>query len=291
MSHIKITTFEKKRTLIEIGKYNELTIVRSTSVGLYLSDSSGEEVLLPNKYCPEKFSIGDKADVFVYLDHEERKVATNITPKIFLNEFALLRVSAVTEVGAFMDWGMEKELLVPFSEQNVRMEQGRSYIVYMDIDRKTGRLFASNKTEKHLQNDVLTVAEGDHVPVIIYQKTDLGYSVIVNHKHKGLVYDNEIFTRVKVGDKLNGVVKKIREDNKMDISLNRLGYDNSIEVNCDIILFKLRQNNGFLPLTDKSDPAEVYRTTGMSKKAFKKTVGALYKQKQIDIKPSGIALL
>lgn len=277
--------------MIEIGKYNELTILRSTSVGLYLGDASGEEVLLPNKYCPEKFEIGDKTDVFVYLDHEQRKIATNITPKIFLNEFALLRVSAVTEVGAFMDWGMEKELLVPFSEQNMKMEQGRSYIVYMDIDRITQRLFASNKIEKHLQNDVLTVAEGDDVPVIIYQKTDLGYSVIVNHKHKGLVYDNEIFTKVKIGDKLNGVIKKIREDNKIDISLNRLGYDNSIEVNCDIILYKLRQNNGFLTLNDKSDPDEVYSKTGMSKKAFKKVIGALYKQKQIDIKSDGIMLL
>lgn len=277
--------------MIEIGKYNELTILRWTSVGLYLGDESGEEVLLPNKYCPEKHNIGDKIEVFVYLDHEQRKVATNITPKIFLNEFALLRVSAVTEVGAFMDWGMEKELLVPFREQNLEMEEGRSYIVYMDIDHKTNRLFASNKIEKHLQNDTLTVDEGDRVQIIIYMKTEMGFSVIVNNKHKGLIYKNEIFTKIKIGDKLTGFVTKIREDNKLDISLNRIGYDDAIELNYDIILYKLEQSNGFLPLNDKTAPDEIYAQTGMSKKAFKKVVGALYKNKKIEITENGIRLI
>jgi hypothetical protein len=260
-------------------------------VGLYLGDESGEEVLLPNKYCPEKHNIGDKIEVFVYLDHEQRKVATNITPKIFLNEFALLRVSAVTEVGAFMDWGMEKELLVPFREQNLEMEEGRSYIVYMDIDHKTNRLFASNKIEKHLQNDTLTVDEGDRVQIIIYMKTEMGFSVIVNNKHKGLIYKNEIFTKIKIGDKLTGFVTKIREDNKLDISLNRIGYDDAIELNYDIILYKLEQSNGFLPLNDKTAPDEIYAQTGMSKKAFKKVVGALYKNKKIEITENGIRLI
>ena len=277
--------------MIEIGKYNELTILRWTSVGLYLGDESGEDVLLPNKYCPGKYNIGDKIEVFVYLDHEQRKVATNITPKIFLNEFALLRVSAITEVGAFMDWGMEKELLVPFREQNMDMEEGRSYVVYMDIDQKTNRLFASNKIEKRLQNEDLTVAEGDEVQLLIYQKTEMGFSVIVNNKHKGLIYNNEIFKKIKIGDKLIGFVKKIREDNKLDISLSRIGYDDTIELNYDIIIYKLEQNNGFLPLNDKTSPEEIYAQTGMSKKAFKKVVGALYKEKKIEMTQNGIKLL
>ena len=260
-------------------------------MGLYLGDESGEDVLLPNKYCPGKYNIGDKIEVFVYLDHEQRKVATNITPKIFLNEFALLRVSAITEVGAFMDWGMEKELLVPFREQNMDMEEGRSYIVYMDIDQKTNRLFASNKIEKRLQNEDLTIAEGDEVQLLIYQKTEMGFSVIVNNKHKGLIYNNEIFKKIKIGDKLIGFVKKIREDNKLDISLSRIGYDDTIELNYDIIIYKLEQNNGFLPLNDKTSPEEIYAQTGMSKKAFKKVVGALYKEKKIELFSDGIKLL
>ncbi len=277
--------------MIEIGKYSKLKILRWTSVGLYLGDESGEDVLLPSKYCPKKFNIDDIIEVFVYLDHEQRKVATNITPKIFLNEFALLQVSAVTDVGAFMDWGMEKELLVPFREQNMVMEEGRWYIVYMDLDTKTNRLYATNKIEKLLQNDVLTVKEGDDVQIIVFQKTDLGYSVIVNSKHKGLIYDNEIFRPVKIGDKLKGVVTKIREENKIDISINPVGYENSMDLNCDIVLYKLSQNNGFLSVTDKTPPEEIYAQMGMSKKTYKKVLGALYKQRKIEILPDGIILV
>lgn len=277
--------------MIEIGKYSKLKILRWTSVGLYLGDDSGEDVLLPSKYCPKKIDIGNMMEVFVYLDHEQRKVATTITPKIFLNEFALLQVSAVTDVGAFMDWGMEKELLVPFREQNLEMAEGRWYIVYMDLDTKTNRLYATNKIEKLLQNDVLTVKEGDDVQIMIFQKTDLGYSVIVNNKHKGLIYDNEIFRPVKIGDKLKGVVTKIRDENKIDISINPVGYENSMDLNCDIVMYKLSQNNGFLPVTDKTPPEEIYAEMKMSKKTFKKVLGALYKQRKIEILPDGIKLV
>lgn len=258
---------------------------------MYLGDESGEDVLLPSKYCPKKFNIDDMIEVFVYLDHEQRKVATNITPKIFLNEFALLQVSAVTDVGAFMDWGMEKELLVPFREQNLELVEGRWYIVYMDLDTKTNRLYATNKIEKLLQNDVLTVKEGDDVQIMIFQKTDLGYSVIVNNKHKGLIYDNEIFRPVKIGDKLKGVVTKIREENKIDISINPVGYENSMDLNCDIVLYKLSQNNGFLSITDKTPPEDIYAQMGMSKKTYKKVLGALYKARKIEILTDGIRLV
>lgn len=277
--------------MIEIGRYNELRILRQTSVGLYLGDESGEDVLLPNKYCPESFKLEDKMGVFVYRDYAGRKVATNLTPKIFLNEFALLQVTAVADVGAFMDWGMEKDLMVPFKEQRQKMEEGRWYIVYLDIDKKTDRLYASNKIEKILQNEVLTLEEGEEVELLVLQKTDIGFSVIVNNAHKGLIFKNEIFKELNIGDKLNGFVKKIREDNKIDISIQPIGYDNFNDTNSELIYRTLVENKGFLAVTDKSSPDEIYLQFGISKKAFKKSIGALYKQRKITIQLKGIKLI
>jgi len=276
--------------VIEIGQYNELAILRETSVGLFLGDESGEDVLLPNKYRPEKFEIGDKIEVFVYRDHEERKVATNLEPKILLNDFALLKVTAVTEVGAFMDWGLEKELMVPFNEQRQKMEEGRWYLVYMMLDKKTDRLFASNKIDKFLQNEVLTVKEGDAVDLVVMQKTDLGFSVIIDNVHKGLIYENEIFKKLNVGDKLSGFVKKIREDNKVDVSLHPIGYENFNDTNSELIFNKLIDNKGFLAVTDQSSPEDIYAQFGISKKAFKKAVGSLFKQRKITLEKTGIRL-
>lgn len=276
--------------MIAVGKYNILTILRETSVGLYLGDETDEDVLLPNKYCPKDYKIGDTITVFVYRDYAERKIATNITPKIFLHQFALLKVTSIEKVGAFLDWGMEKELMVPFKEQRQNMEVGRWYIVYMDIDPKTDRLFASNKVEKYLQNENLTVAEGEEVELLVLQKTDLGFSVIVNHQHKGLVYDNEVFKPLNIGEKLKGFVKSIREGNKLDISLQPIGYDNYNDSNVEIVLTKLRENNGKLGLSDKSSPEEIYNTFGISKKAFKKALGDLYKKRIITISPNQITL-
>lgn len=274
--------------MIEIGRSNELRILRNTSVGLYLGDESGEEVLLPNKYCPEKFELEDKIEVFVYHDHEERKVATKIKPKILLNEFELLQVTAVTNVGAFMDWGLEKDLLVPFREQRHKMQEGKWYIVYLDVDRKTDRLYASNRIDDILQNRVLTVELGEEVSLFVFQKTDLGFSVIVNNIHKGLLFRNEIFKELNIGDKIIGFVKNIREDNKLDISIQRIGYENFNDCNSELIFHKLVENEGFLPVTDKSSPEEIRRQFGISKKAFKKSIGALYKQRKITILPEGI---
>lgn len=274
--------------MIEIGRSNELRILRNTSVGLYLGDESGEEVLLPNKYCPEKFELEDKIEVFVYHDHEERKVATKIKPKILLNEFELLQVTAVTNVGAFMDWGLEKDLLVPFREQRHKMQEGKWYIVYLDVDRKTDRLYASSRIDDILQNRVLTVERGEEVSLLIFQKTDLGFSVIVNNIHKGLLFRNEIFKELNIGDKIIGFVKNIREDNKLDISIQRIGYENFNDCNSELIFHKLVENEGFLPVTDKSSPEEIRRQFGISKKAFKKSIGALYKQRKITILPEGI---
>jgi len=277
--------------LIELGKYNHLKIVRQTSVGLYLEDDTGEEVLLPNKYCSEKMKLEQSIKVFIYRDSSESKVATTLTPRILLHEFALLQVTAVSEVGAFLDWGLEKDLIVPFREQRQKLELGRWYIVYLDLDKKTDRLYASNRIEKNLQNDEITLKEGDRVELLILQKTDLGYSVIINHIHKGLVFESEIFKEIKIGENLVGYLKRIREDNKLDIVLQPLGYRKSNDTNNELIYNKLLENNGSLPITDKSAPEEIYALLGISKKAFKKSIGALYKQRKISIQPEGIIII
>ena len=277
--------------MIEQGKEIELKIAKRATFGLYLADDSGEEVLLPNKYCTEVMKPGDTTRVFVYKDSEGKKVATTLTPKVFIHEFALLKVSAVTGVGAFLDWGLEKELMVPFREQKQKMEAGRWYIVYLDLDEKSDRLYASNRVERFLQNDQISVKEGDEVSLVVLQKTDLGYSVIVNHKHKGLIFDNEIFQDIRVGNQLKGYVKKIRDDNKIDLSIQAIGFRNVNDSNSELIYLTLIENNGFLAVTDKSSPDEISTLFGISKKAFKKSLGALYKQKKVDIQSDGIRLI
>ncbi len=229
--------------------------------------------------------------VFIYRDSSESKVATTLTPRILLHEFALLQVTAVSEVGAFLDWGLEKDLIVPFREQRQKLELGRWYIVYLDLDKKTDRLYASNRIEKNLQNDEITLKEGDRVELLVLQKTDLGYSVIINHIHKGLVFESEIFKEIKIGENLVGYLKRIREDNKLDIVLQPLGYRKSNDTNNELIYNKLLENNGSLPITDKSAPEEIYALLGISKKAFKKSIGALYKQRKISIQPEGIIII
>jgi len=277
--------------MIEQGKQVELNILKRAGVGLYLSDDSGEEVLLPNKYCTEDMKPGEKALVFIYRDSEGRKVATTQTPLILLHQFALLKVSAVTDVGAFLDWGLDKDLMVPFREQKQKMEEGRWYIVYLDLDQLTDRLFASNRVERYLQNDELSVKEGDEVALVVQQKTDLGYAVIINHMHKGLIFDNEVFKEVRIGDRLKGYVKKVREDKKIDVSLQALGFRGANDANSELILKQLQENDGFIPITDKSTPEEISIQFGISKKAFKKSLGTLYKQRLIEIQPAGIRLL
>lgn len=277
--------------MIEQGKEIELKIAKRSTFGLFLRDESGEEVLLPNKYCTEKMTPGDPVKVFVYRDSEGKKIATTLTPKIFLHEFALLQVSAVTGVGAFLDWGLEKELMVPFREQKQNMEVDRWYIVYLDLDKKSDRLYASNRVERFLQNDPITVKEGQEVSLVVLQKTDLGFSVIINHTHKGLLFDNEIFQEIRVGDRLQGYVKKIREDRKIDISLQALGFRNFNDKNSELIYLKLKENKGFLALSDKSTPEEIYAQLRISKKAFKKSLGALYKKRLVEIQAKGIKLI
>lgn len=276
--------------MIALGKYNNLEILRDTTVGLFLGDDVGNDVLLPNKYVPEEFEIGDYLDVFCYLDHEERIVATTLVPFVTVDQFQLLQVAEVNEYGAFMDWGLEKHLLVPFREQRNKMQEGQWYVVYCYLDEKTDRLVASNKLDKFLSNENLTVQALDEVDLVVTRLTDLGWEVIINHKHKGLVYSNEIFKKVAVGDKLKGYIKNIRPDNKIDVSLQPIGYQ-SLEPAANLIYEKLVANGGVLNLHDKSDPEDIKRIMQMSKKTFKKGIGALYKERKIEIKPDSIKLL
>ena len=275
--------------MIEIGKYNTLKIVRDTQVGLYLSDGN-EDILLPNKYVPREFEIDDELIVFVYLDHEERPVATTLEPYIYLNEFALLRVNYTNKFGAFMDWGLEKDLFVPFREQARPMEKGKRYLVYMYLDEKSNRLAASSKINQFLSNDELTVEEGEEVDLIVSHITDMGINIIINEQHRGLMYKDEVYQDLRTGDRIKGYIKTIRPDNKIDVTLNKQGFE-GIEPNAEKILDELRASRGYLRLNDDSHPEDIKTVLKMSKKTFKKAIGTLYKQKLIDIKDDGIYLI
>ena len=277
--------------MIEIGRYNDLMILIQKEEGLILSDDEGEKVLLPSDQCPENYAVGDPINVFVFLNSDKKKVATSAKPKILLDDFAFLKVVDVTEVGAFLDWGMEKDLLVPYKEQREPMEEYKRYVVYLDIDEQTDRLYASSKIEQFLQQVHITVSTGDEVEIMVYQRTDLGYLVIINEMHQGLVYKNEIFQPIKIGDKLKGYIKTIRPDNKIDVSLQPIGYSNSNDKNTTMLYERLVENGGYLKLTDKSDPQIIYDELGISKKAFKRSVGALYKERKITIEADKIKLV
>ena len=268
--------------MLTLGEYHNLTIDRDTPPGLFLINESGDEVLLPNKYKPESFEIGDEIRVFIYLDHDERPVATNLTPKVKLDEFANLECVDVTDNGAFLDWGLEKHLFVPFAEQAYKMEVGGRYLIFCFLDEESQRLVASSRVNRYVDNSILTVEEFDEVELIVTNKTDLGYNMIINEIHLGLLYFDEVFENYQTGDRLTGYIKKIRKDNKIDLTLSKFGYK-SIEPNAQKILDLLQKNDGFLPYHDKSDPKAIYNAFKMSKKAFKKAIGSLYKDKQISI--------
>ncbi|WP_299684673.1 S1-like domain-containing RNA-binding protein [uncultured Dokdonia sp.] len=273
--------------MLEIGKYHRMRIDRETEPGLFLSNEEGDDVLLPNKYVPAEYKIWDELDVYVYLDHEERPVATTLKPYIELNGFGYLRCTTVSKIGAFLDWGLEKELFVPFAQQARPMKVGSWYIVYMYLDQKTNRLAATSKTIKYLSNDQVDVKKFDKVAILISHITDRGANAIVNSKYRGLIYKEDIFEDIRTGDQLEGWVKKIRPDGKIDIVLQEEGYK-SIEPNAQYIYEELMANDGFLPLHDKSAPEDIQSQLGLSKKSFKKAIGTLYRDRKILIKEDGI---
>lgn len=277
--------------MIQIGIDNTLEILRATKVGLFLGSEQGEEILLPNKYVPKTFEIGQKVTVFVYLDHEERPVATTLEPYIYLNEFALLRVNYINQFGAFMDWGLEKDLFVPFKEQARPMEKGKRYLVYMYLDEQTKRLVGSSKTNQFLKNDDIRVSEGDQVDIIVSHITEAGINVIINETYKGLVYKDEVYDdAIRTGDRMSAYIKTIRPDNKIDVALQKPGYE-GVAPGVEKILSELRASRGFLRLNDNSHPEDIRTVLKMSKKTFKKAVGALYRDKLIEIRDDGIYLV
>lgn len=276
--------------MIEIGLYNNLEIIREAVQGVYLADNEGNEVLLPNKYVPKEFKIWDTISVFVYLDHEERITATTLKPFVTLHNFGYLRCMDVNEYGAFVDWNLEKQLFVPFKEQARPMQVGNWYIVYAYLDEKTNRLVGSSKTKKYLSNENITLKKFDKVDILVTHLTEKGANVIINRKHEGLIYKENIFEDIRTGDRLEAYIKKVREDGKIDVVLQEEGY-RSIEPNAQFVLEELQASGGFLPLHDKSSPEEIKNQLGLSKKLFKKAIGTLYKDKKIEIKEDGIELL
>jgi predicted RNA-binding protein (virulence factor B family) len=276
--------------MINIGEFNTLEILRDTEPGMFLGDAEGNEVLLPNRYVEDVFKVGDDVEVFIYLDNEERLVAVTDEPHVTKGDFAVLRCNAVNDFGAFLDWGMVKELFCPFKEQAFPMKKGGWYLVHCYLDEKSERLVASSKTNRFLDNTELTVEEFEEVNLIVSHPSDFGMNVIINKQHMGLIYKDNIFQELSIGDRLKGIVKKIRPGNKLDIALGQIGYRN-IEPNAKKILDTLEDNSGFLPLHDKSSPEAIKDALEMSKKNFKKAVGTLYKQKQITIESDGIRLV
>lgn len=276
--------------MLHLGIKNTLRILRGTTVGMFLGDDEENDVLLPKKYVPEDAVVGDDIEVFIYKDSEDRIIATTLEPKIYLNQFACLQVKAVTAIGAFLDWGLEKDLFVPFREQNKKMEEGKWYAVYLYLDEDTERLVASCKVNRYFEKENIDLQIGQEVDLLIFEETDMGLNAIINNKYKGLLYENEIFQRIKVGTQIKGFVKNIREDNRVDLSLQKQGYEN-VEPNAERILTKLKNNNGFLDITDKSDANYVMYQLEMSKKTFKKAVGALYRQRIIRLEEDGIYLV
>ncbi|MBS1637435.1 MAG: GntR family transcriptional regulator [Bacteroidetes bacterium] len=276
--------------MIHIGKTNNLTIIRDTPVGMYLGENEAQVVLLPKKYIKPEFKVGDQVDVFIYKDSEDRLVATTLEPYAEVNQFAHLNVSEVSRVGAFLDWGLEKDLFVPFKEQKKRMEEGSSYVVFVYLDEVTQRVVASSKINKFISNEVLTVEVGQEVDLLVYDRSPMGYNCIINGDHKGLLYNNEIYSNIQVGDQLTGYIKTIRENNLIDLSLQKLGFKNVLS-STDIILDYLHRHEGFVALSDKSSPEEILKVFSMSKATFKKSIGVLYRQRKVRIGDDGVHLL
>lgn len=275
--------------MISLGEYNTVKILRVTPVGMFLGDGDEQEVLLPKSYVPKGAKIGDEIKVFVYADSEDRPIATTLTPKVILNQCAYLEVKAVTSVGAFLNWGLEKDLLVPFNEQSQEMQEGERHIVVLLLDEKSDRLVASARIARSITS-VPNLTEGSSVDLMAYRSTELGWQMIIDKKYLGLLYHDEIFQALAIGDQVPGFIKRVREDGKIDVALQKQGYD-QIETSQQVLLDKLRENNGVLKLNDKSSPDEISDQLQMSKKTFKKAVGHLYKQKLISIKSDSIELL
>ncbi len=275
---------------INVGQFNLMRVDRKVDFGFYMDDGA-EGILLPKRFVPSGLQVDDTISVFVYHDSDNRLIATTQEPLAVVGDIAALKVVEVTSQGAFLDWGLMKDLFVPVSQQLSTMRLGGKYLVKLYIDAQTGRVAATEKIDKQISNDNLTVKEGEKVKIQVYRESEIGYVVIVNQIHQGLVYKNEVFTHLHIGQFIDeAFVKKIREDNKLDIGLGKQGGEKLADDNQKIISL-LKSHKGFLPYHDKSAPDDIYAFFGMSKKAFKMNVGMLYKLKLITIEEDGIHLV
>ncbi len=276
--------------MIKVGEYQSLTIEREMPQGLYLSDGKGNEVLLPRNFVTPEMRLNEQVEVFVYCDSNDMDVATTERPFLTVGEFAGLMVKDVNRIGAFCDWGITKQLLIPYRNQADPMVVGRNYIIYMYLDEVTDRLVGTTKIHRYLKHEQDGSLEvGQEVDLLVWRKMRLGYGVIINQTYAGLIYDNELPHRLQIGEKLKGYVKPFRADAKIDVSINPIGVQ-SIARQANVILEKLEEANGFLPLTDKSSPEAIRQTFGLSKKLFKKSLGMLYKQRIVRLEADGIYL-
>jgi predicted RNA-binding protein (virulence factor B family) len=275
--------------MIKVGEYNTLRVLREVDFGVYLDDGQ-DGILLPKRFVPQGTKVGDELNVFLYHDSEGRIIATTQQPFGIVGDIVKLKAVSVTNQGAFLEWGLMKDIFVPKSKQQSGMREGADYLVKIYIDEQTGRVAATEKIEPFLSNDSLTVKEMDVVDLTVYRRTDIGYVVIINNLHTGVLHFNEIYQEIETGKKFKGFIKKIRPDNKIDVVVGKPGY-NRVEDEAQKIMRLLNENNGYLPYHDKSDPDEIYSFFGMSKKAFKMTTGSLYKQRKIIFTKTGIKLM
>lgn len=274
--------------MAEIGKINELTVVKKVDFGVYLDGGDLGEVLMPHRYVPRNCRVGDVLEVFIYLDSEDRLIATTERPYAMVGEIALLKVLSITPVGAFLDWGLPKDILAPYSEQKPKMQEGNSYIVRVYLD-NSNRIAASSKLDKYLDRETSGLKEGQEVELFICNRTEIGYKAIINNAHWGVLHFNDVFQPLKRGQKVRGFIRKIRSDNKVDLSLHKPGYEKVDEV-ANTIITALQCHGGFIPVTDKSPPEKIYSLFQISKKTYKKAVGSLYKKRILTIEDDGIRL-
>ncbi len=274
--------------MYKVGEYNLLRVKKESEFGLFL-DGGEQEILMPKRFVPEGAKKGDELRVFIYHDSENRLTATNQEPYGIVGDIVNLKATGVTEQGAFLDWGLMKDLFVPASKQISKMHPGQDYLVKIYLDELTNRVAATEKIDPYLSNENLTVKELDVVDMIVYRRSEIGFVVIINNQHTGILHYSEVFGPVDIGDKLKGFIKSIKGD-KIDVVTGKPGYDR-VESEADKILRLLKENDGYLPYHDKSDPEEIYEFFSMSKKTFKMTTGALYKQRKIIFTQTGIKLI
>jgi predicted RNA-binding protein (virulence factor B family) len=274
----------------EIGQILELEALKDTPQGVYLITDDGKEILLPNKYVPADIKMGELVEVFIYTDSEDRPIATTLEPKVKLNQCAFLKCIDVNQYGAFFDWGMEKDLMVPFSEQFLRMTSGKRYLIYLYKDEMTNRMVGTTKMGRFIRENKLEIKTGDQVNLLVSGETEIGYKVIVNNKHYGMVFKNEVFKPIEIGEKMKGYLQRVRKDDKLDITLNSSNLS-EVEVLANKIFERLLKEDGKLNFSDKSTPEVIYKEFQVSKKAFRRATGMLYKERKIIITPEDITLV